>query len=171
MQMEAGLDTGPVLARQTTPISAEDTAATLHDRLSDMSAELMIETLSRLEKASLRAECQPSDGVTYAAKIDKAEARINWSLSSEQVAAHIRGLSPFPGAWTEIAGQRVKVLMADVAPDVAPGTPGEVRDGALAVSCGTGVVRLTTLQRAGKAATVAESFLRGFPVSPGTQLD
>ncbi|MEL7348520.1 MAG: methionyl-tRNA formyltransferase, partial [Pseudomonadota bacterium] len=167
MRMEAGLDTGPVYARAATPIGAEDTAATLHDRLAGMTAALLAETLPRIA-SGLSAEPQPAEGVTYAAKIDKAEARIDWTRPAAAVSAHIRGLSPFPGAWCEIAGDRVKVLMAEEATGIA--APGTVLDAGLTVACGTGAVRLTVLQRAGRGAQDAATFLRGFPVSPQTTL-
>ncbi|WP_406647956.1 methionyl-tRNA formyltransferase [Aliisedimentitalea scapharcae] len=166
MQMEAGLDTGPVLLRASTPIGAEETTAGLHDRLSEMGAIKIVEALSRLN--DLTPEPQPDDGVIYAAKIDKAEARIDWARSAEEVDRQIRGLSPFPGAWTEIDGQRIKVLASRVAE--ASGPAGQVLDETLTVACATGAVSLLRLQRAGKGAQDADMFLRGFPVSEGTQL-
>ena len=166
MQMEAGLDTGPVLLREATPIAANDMTAILHDRLSAMGARLIVEALARLE--SLTPETQPEDGVTYAAKIDKAEAAIDWTRSAEDVDRQIRGLSPFPGAWTYVGETRVKCLMSEVA--AGQGAPGAVLDDALTVACGTGAVRLLSLQRAGKAAQDAETFLRGMPLPAGTKL-
>ncbi|UWQ91018.1 methionyl-tRNA formyltransferase [Rhodobacteraceae bacterium M382] len=166
MQMEAGLDTGPVLLRASTPIGAEETTAGLHDRLSEMGAIKIVEALSRLD--DLTPEPQPEDGVIYAAKIDKAEARIDWARPAEEVDRQIRGLSPFPGAWTEIDGQRIKVLASRVAE--ASGPAGQVLDETLTVACATGAVSLLRLQRAGKGAQDADMFLRGFPVSEGTQL-
>ena len=170
MQMDVGLDTGPVLARQETPIGPEDTAATLHDRLASIGAALMVETLAveTLAAGPVSATPQPETGITYAAKIDKAEARIDWSRSAVALGAHIRGLSPFPGAWCEIAGERVKLLMAR--PEDGTGIPGEVLDNALLVACGTGALRLNTLQRAGKGPMDADTFLRGFAVPCGTRL-
>ena len=165
MQMDAGLDTGPVLACRETPIGPEDTAATLHDRLASIGAALMAETLVA---GPASATPQPETGITYAAKIDKAEARIDWSRSAVALGAHIRGLSPFPGAWCEIAGERVKLLMAR--PEDGTGIPGEVLDNALLVACGTGALRLNTLQRAGKGPMDADTFLRGFAVPCGTRL-
>ncbi|SDE26257.1 methionyl-tRNA formyltransferase [Ruegeria marina] len=166
MQMEAGLDTGPVLLRAATPIGAEETTGALHDRLSAMGAELIIEALARLPE--LTPEPQPEAGVTYAAKIDKAEARVDWTRPAAEIDRQIRGLSPFPGAWTEIEGERVKLLASRQAE--GQGAPGEVLDGALTVACGTGAVTLTRLQRAGKAAQDADIFLRGWPVPRGTRL-
>lgn len=166
MQMEAGLDTGPVLLRGATAIGAEETTAQLHDRLSQMGARLIVEALERID--SLTPEVQPEEGVTYASKIDKAEARIDWTRPAEEVDRQIRGLSPFPGAWCEIDGSRVKLLASRLAEGA--GMPGTVLDDALSVACGQGAVRLLRLQRAGKGAQDAEDFLRGNKVPAGTQL-
>ncbi|CUH66275.1 Methionyl-tRNA formyltransferase [Thalassovita gelatinovora] len=166
MQMEAGLDTGPVLLRRATPIGAQDTTALLHDRLSEMGAGLIVEALARLD--ALTAEVQPEEGVSYAHKIDKAEAAIDWTAPAEAVDRKIRGLSPFPGAYVELDGQRIK-LLASCLVDGA-GDPGEVLDDRLTVACGTGAVRLLRLQRAGKAAQDADIFLRGMALPKGTRL-
>lgn len=166
MRMEAGLDTGPVLLRVETEIAAEDTTGSLHDRLSGMGAALVVEALERLEY--LETEPQPDVGVTYAEKISKDEARIDWARPAAQVDCHIRGLSPFPGAWTDIGGERVKVLLSRVADGA--GEAGEVLDDALTVACGTGAVQLLRLQRAGKGAMERGDFLRGFPVTKGAVL-
>ncbi|WP_170370062.1 methionyl-tRNA formyltransferase [Ruegeria arenilitoris] len=166
MQMEAGLDTGPVLLRQATPIGAEETTAQLNDRLSAMGADLIVQALDRLPE--LTPEPQPEVGVTYAAKIDKAEARVDWSRPAVEVDRQIRGLSPFPGAWTQIEGERVKLLASRLSD--GQGVPGEVLDDALRVACGTGAVELLRLQRAGKAAQDRETFLRGWPIPAGTRL-
>ncbi len=166
MQMEAGLDTGPVLLRAVTPIGAEETTDQLHDRLSVMGAEQIVEALGRLHELS--PEPQAQDGVTYAAKIDKAEARVDWSRSAAEVDRQIRGLSPFPGAWTEIEGERVKLLASRLSD--GQGAPGEVLDDVLRVACGDGAIELLRLQRAGKGAQDKQSFLRGWPVAAGTRL-
>lgn len=163
MQMEAGLDTGPVLMREATVITPEDTTDVLHDRLSAMGARLIVDTLSRLD--TLTPDPQSEQGVTYAHKIDKAESRIDWTLPAEQVDRQIRGLSPFPGAWTERNGERIKLLASELAE--GQGKPGTVLDDMLAVACGKGAVRLLRLQRAGKAAQDAGTFLRGRPIAPG----
>ena len=169
MQMEAGLDTGPVLMRRATPIGAEETTDQLHDRLSAMGAELIVTALGQLD--TLTPEPQPEDGVTYAAKIDKAEAQIDWSAPAAEVDRKIRGLSPFPGAWCEFDGERLKLLASTLADLAADGSaPGQVLDDRLAVACGNGAVRLTRLQRAGKGAQDADTFLRGRPVPAGTRL-
>ena len=166
MQMEAGLDTGPVLLRQSTPIAAGETTAQLHDRLSGMGAMLIVEALAKLP--TLTPMQQPEDGVTYASKIDKAEARVEWSKPAVEVDRLIRGLSPFPGAWTQIAGERVKLLQSAVV-DV-DGPAGKIIDDALTIACGSGAIRPLRLQRAGKAAQDVDEFLRGRPVAAGTQL-
>lgn len=166
MQMQAGLDTGPVLLRSTTPIRAQETTGQLHDRLSVMGAALIVEALARLD--DLTPEPQSASGVTYAAKIDKAEARVDWTRPAQEVDRRIRGLSPFPGAWSEINGQRVKLLGVRLAN--GQGAPGVTLDDALRVACGEGAVQLTQVQRAGKGAQDGASFLRGWPVPQGTQL-
>ncbi|UWQ58709.1 methionyl-tRNA formyltransferase [Leisingera caerulea] len=166
MQMEAGLDTGPVLLREATEIGAEETTAQLHDRLSDMGAGLIVEALRRLPE--LTPQVQPEEGVTYAGKIDKGEAQIDWSRPASDVDRKIRGLSPFPGAWCEIEGQRVKLLASRLAE--GQGAPGEVLDDALTIACGTGAVQLLRLQRAGKSAQDPDVFLRGFPVPKASRL-
>ncbi|HEU0222543.1 MAG TPA: methionyl-tRNA formyltransferase, partial [Paracoccaceae bacterium] len=166
MQMEAGLDTGPVLMREATPIGPRDTAATLHDRLAAIGARLIVQALAHLD--ALVAVPQPEEGVTYAPKIEKAEARVDWRRSAGEIDWQIRGLSPFPGAWCKVAGERVKLLLSERAE--GDGAPGEVLDGALNVACGTGAIRLLSLQRAGREPMAAEAFLRGFRIGPGTRL-
>ena len=166
MQMEAGLDTGPVLLKRETPITKSDTTGILHDRLSHLGAQAIVTALAEL--SHLTPQSQPEEGVTYAAKIDKQEAKIDWSLSAEQLDAHIRGLSPFPGAWFEYEGQRIKVLMSELAS--GDGTPGRSLDDNLTIACGTGAIRLTRLQRAGKSPADAEDFLRGLALPKGTEL-
>lgn len=166
MQMEAGLDTGPVLLSEAIDIGAQETTSELHDRLSGMGARLIVEALARLDQ--LVPEPQPAEGVSYASKIDKAETRVDWTGSSVEVDRLIRGLSPFPGAWCEVSGDRVKLLGSCLAE--GDGAPGEVLDDMLTVACGTGAVRLLRLQRAGKGAQDAAEFLRGRPIGKGTTL-
>src|SRR6056297_2282670 len=166
MQMEAGLDTGPVLLRRATPIGATETTGEVHDRLSALGAEAVVEALGKLD--SLTPESQPNEGVTYAKKIDKSEARVDWTRPAAEVDAHIRGLSPFPGSWTEVEDQRIKLLASTLAND--QGQPGEILDDALTVACGDSAVRLLRLQRAGKGAQDAETFLRGMALPAGTKL-
>jgi methionyl-tRNA formyltransferase len=166
MAMEAGLDTGPVLLSEATPIGAHDTAGTLHDRLSALGGRLIVEALARLD--ALTPEPQPDEGVTYAAKIDKTEAHIDWTRPAADVDRLIRGLSPFPGAWAEAAGARVKLLLSE--PVAGAGVPGTVLDAAPTVACGEGAVRLLRLQRAGRGPQAAADFQRGFPLTPGDRL-
>jgi len=166
MAMEAGLDTGPVLLRAATSIGPRDTAGTLHDRLAAMGAGLIVETLARLD--TLVPERQPEVGATYATKIDKLEARIDWTRPAAEVDRTIRGLSPFPGAWAEVGGERIKVLLSEVA--TGQGAPGTVIDDRLTVACGTGAVRLLRLQRSGGVAIGADAFLRGRPYAAGERL-
>ena len=157
MQMEAGLDTGPVLLRRETGIGATETTADVHDRLSVMGADAVVEALSRLDE--LTPEPQPDDGVTYAEKISKDEARIDWTLPAVEVDRLIRGLSPFPGAWCEADGERLKLLRSELAD--GSGAPGEVLE-PLVVACGDRAVRVHVLQRAGKRAMDVEEALKGW---------
>ncbi|MEM9579305.1 MAG: methionyl-tRNA formyltransferase [Pseudomonadota bacterium] len=166
MQMEAGLDTGPVLLREALHIGAEETTGALHDRLSTLGAGLIVTALAQLP--DLRADPQPEAGVSYASKIDKAEARVDWSERAEVVDRQIRGLSPFPGAWTMLGGERVKLLGSRLA--TGEGAAGVALDDGLTIACGTGSVQITRAQRAGKGAQPADVFLRGMAVPAGTQL-
>jgi methionyl-tRNA formyltransferase len=156
MRMEAGLDTGPVLLREATGIGAGETTADLHDRLSAMGARLIVEAMGRL--GTLVPEVQAQAGVTYAAKIDKAEARVDWSRPAAEVDRLIRGLSPFPGAWCDIAGERVKLLRSRLA--TGQGAPGTVLSG-FTIACGEGAVEITEAQREGKRPMTADDVLRG----------
>jgi len=160
MQMEAGLDTGPVLAEARTAIGAEDTTADLHDRLAAMGAALIVDVLDRLPLPALP---QPAEGVTYAAKIDKAEARVDWTRPAAEVDRLIRGLSPFPGAWCLAGSERLKLLRSRVV--AGSGAPGEVLDG-LTVACGEGAVEITEVQREGRRAVPAAEALRGMALPP-----
>jgi methionyl-tRNA formyltransferase len=172
MRMERGLDTGPVCLAEPVAIPPDMTTGELHDVLAQRGASLMVRALGALERSALDCAPQPADGVTYAAKIDKAEARIDFARPAADVHNLIRGLSPFPGAWfeTDAGGkrERIKVLRAQLAE--GSGAPGEVLDDKLTVACGEGAVRLVDLQRAGKKPMRAEEVLRGFALPPGTQL-
>lgn len=172
MRMDEGLDTGPVCLGRDVAITPDMTAGELHDTLSALGAELMVEALAGLEAGTLRAVPQPLEGVTYAAKIDKRETRIDFAKTATEVANHIRGLSPFPGAWFEanLGGkpERIKVLRASsIAKD---GEPGVLLDGELTIACGKGAIRIEELQRAGKQPMKAADFLRGARLEPGTRL-
>ena len=172
MRMEAGLDTGPVAMEERIAIRSDMTAGDLHDALAPIGADLMGRAVAALGRGSLDFTPQSEDGVTYARKIDKAECRIDWTRSAEEVANQIRGLSPFPGAFFEVdlghGLERIKVLRA--APRDASGTQGTVLDADLTVACGRGSVALVQLQRAGKAPLKAEEFLRGTRLQPGMSL-
>src|SRR5690606_13452707 len=156
----AGLDTGPVLAEARTPIGPEDTTADLHNRLAEMGAALIVEQLERLPQP---ARPQPAEGVTYAQKIDKAEARIDWSQPAAQIDRQIRGLSPFPGAWCLIGDERVKLLRSRLAP--GSGAPGQVLSG-FTIACGEGAVEVLEAQREGKRPMPAIEILRGLTLPP-----
>ncbi len=164
MAMEAGLDTGPVYAREAVPIAASDTTGSLHDTLSELGARMIVDVLDRLPMEPVP---QPETGTTYATKIDKSEARIDWTRPAAQIDRQIRGLSPFPGAWTEMAGERVKLLMSKVVE--GHDEPGTVLPG-LRIACGQGAIQALRLQRAGKSAQDAEEFLRGINLRPGMRL-
>jgi methionyl-tRNA formyltransferase len=172
MKMEAGLDTGPVMKTATTPIREEDTTGDVQDRLALLGAGLMVEALAELEAGPVRLIEQAADGVTHAAKVSTGEARIDWTKPATEVAAHIRGLSPFPGAWFELpetqGAQRIKALHARA--EAGDGEPGLVLDEALLVACGSGAVRITRLQRAGKGPMLADDFQRGSAVAKGWRL-
>ena len=155
MQMEAGLDTGPVLMREVVEIGAEETTADLHDRLSALGARLILQALDQLP---LPAVPQPADGVTYAAKIDKAEARVDWTRPALDVDRLIRGLSPFPGAWVDVKGERVKLLRSRLSE--GRGAPGQVLRG-FTIACGDGAIEITEAQREGKRPMLALEVLRG----------
>jgi methionyl-tRNA formyltransferase len=168
MRMAEGLDTGPVAMAETVAITPDMTAGELHDALARLGADLIARALAALERDSLTLTPQAADGVTYAAKIDKAETRIDWTRPWKEVHDHCRGLAPFPGAWCEIAGVRVKVLRTTRGEGA--GAPGTVLDAGLTVACRDGAVRIVQLQRAGKQAMTADEFLRGTPVAPGSVL-
>jgi methionyl-tRNA formyltransferase len=172
MQMEEGLDTGPVAMAERVPIAADATAGELHDVLSRLGADLMGRALGALERGALKFTPQPEAGVTYAAKIDKAETRIDWSRSWQEVHNHCRGLSPFPGAWFEIGTGKdaVRVKALRTTRGEGSGAPGSVIDDRLTVACGQGSVRLIELQRAGRQPMRANEFLRGTELPPGTVL-
>ncbi len=168
MQMEAGLDTGPILSETTIPIAAKATAGSLHDILAEEGAKLLLETLGHLGDESLMAQPQSEEGITYAAKISKSEAKIDWKKSAIELDRLIRGLNPAPGAFFEHDGLRIKVLSA-VPIDVS-GKPGEVLDGQLIIACGEGALALEMVQPAGKGRMNAAAFLNGHPIRQGEVL-
>lgn len=168
MRMEEGLDTGPVLASAETPITPDDNTATLHDRLSQLGAALLVATLAKVERGEAKETVQNAVGVTYAHKITPAETRIDWTRPAADVDGQIRGLAPAPGAWFELDGARVKALHCRV--EAGAGAPGEVLDEALLIACGQGAVRLLKVQKEGRAPLDAEAFLRGTAVARGLRL-
>ncbi len=165
MRMEEGLDTGPILMAERTPIGRK-TYGELHDELSRLGADLMSRTLAALERGSIADQKQPAEGATYAKKIAKDEARIDWRKPARDVDCLIRGLSPFPGAWSEVKGERVKIL--NCAPASGSGAPGTILDDAITIACGESAIRVTRLQRPGKSAMDATEVLRGFALPAGT---
>jgi methionyl-tRNA formyltransferase len=168
MRMTEGLDEGPVIEGQTVRIDALDTAATLQDRLAEVGAQLLPEALKGVADGIMVETPQLAEGVTYAQKIKASEARIDWTRPAQEIDCHIRGLSPFPGAWFEAGGVRVKALLSQAGE--LEGAPGEVLDEQFLISCGGGSVRILRAQREGKGPQDAADFLRGFPLPPGTQL-
>jgi methionyl-tRNA formyltransferase len=168
MKMEAGLDTGEVAMAERLAITDAMTASDLHDALAPLGADLMVRAMGALERGKLQLIKQSEQGVTYAAKIDKAEARIDWNKPAHAVLRHIHGLSPFPGAWSEIviegAPARLKILRCEKIDHA--GVPGELLDDRLTIACKDGAIRILELQRAGKAPMKAEDFLRGTPLKP-----
>ncbi|KAB2915491.1 MAG: methionyl-tRNA formyltransferase [Hyphomicrobiaceae bacterium] len=172
MRMDEGLDTGPVCLSEPVAIGSDMTAGELHDVMAESGAKLMVRALAELERGCLACVPQPVDGVTYAAKVGKDESRIDFGRPASEVHNHIRGLSPFPGAWfeTSMGGkpERIKVLRTTLSGGA--GAPGSVLDDALTVACAEGAVRILEVQRAGKRPMTAGEFLRGFPLKRGTQL-
>jgi methionyl-tRNA formyltransferase len=168
MQMDEGLDTGAMAMAERVAIGPDMTAGDLHDALARLGADLMLRALAALERGSLTLTPQPAAGVSYAAKIGKDETRIDWSKPCRQVHDHIRGLSPFPGAWFEIGGVRVKALRSTKGEGAA--APGTLLDDHLTIACGDGAVRLTQVQRAGRQPMATEEFLRGTAVKVGIVL-
>lgn len=169
MQMDEGLDTGPILLAESVPIEPQATAAALHDRLAASGARLVVRALDELAAGRLVPRPQPGEGATYAKKLGREEGRLDWRRPAVELERAVRALNPWPGVWFEHAGERIKVLAAAIAArgDAAPGT---VLDDRLTVACGVGALRPTTLQRGGRAAQDAAAFLRGYPVPAGTML-
>ena len=171
MRMDEGLDTGPILMAEAVPIGPETTGGTLHDTLAALSARMVMDALSALAAGTLAETPQHADGATYAAKLEKQEAAIDWRAPAARIERTVRALAPAPGAWFSHGGGRIKILAATVAHPAAEAPPGTVIDEALTIACGEGsALRPLRLQRAGKAPMATEAFLRGRPVDIGTQL-
>ena len=162
MQMEAGLDTGPMLLREAVPIGPATTAATLHDDLAALGARLILRALAERSEPV----AQPKAGVTYAPKLTRADGRLDWTRTAAELDRQVRGLLPWPGAWTELRGETLKVLEAEL--EEGSGPPGTALDDALLIACGDGALRLRRVQRPGRGAMDAGAMLRGAPVPPGT---
>jgi methionyl-tRNA formyltransferase len=167
MRMAEGLDTGPVLMAERAAIDRK-TYGELHGKLAQLGADVMVRVLAALGRGSISEHPQGEDGVTYAKKISKDEARIDWTRSARELDCLVRGLSPHPGAWCEARGERLKILYCD--PMEGHGNPGEILDDRLTIACGEGAVRLARVQRAGRAAVDSAEFLRGFPLHRGEML-
>jgi methionyl-tRNA formyltransferase len=171
MKMDVGLDTGDVAMAERLTITDRMTASDVHDALARLGADLMVRAMAALDRGALQLTRQSEAGVTYAAKIEKAEAKIDWSRPAHAVLHHIHGLSPFPGAWSEVPVDsetvRVKILRCE--PAKGSGAPGAVLDELLTIACGDGAIRIIELQRAGKAPMKVAEFLRGTPLKPGAR--
>jgi methionyl-tRNA formyltransferase len=172
MQMDRGLDTGPVLAAEAIPIAADDTGASLHDKLAELGARLIVTVLAQLERGPLSAQAQPAEGASYAAKITKAEAEIDWSAAAAVIERKVRAFNPLPGASATVKGAGLKIWRACVSP--AGGTPGTILEagaGGIVVACGAHALRVLELQRAGGKRLAAAQFLAGFPLAAGVRLE
>jgi methionyl-tRNA formyltransferase len=171
MKMDVGLDTGDVAMAERLTITDRMTASDVHDALARLGADLMVRAMAALERGALQLTKQSADGVTYAAKIEKAEAKIDWSKPAHVVLRHIHGLSPFPGAWSEVAldGEAVRVKILRCEPARGTGAPGQLLDDQLTIACSDGAIRVVELQRSGKAPMKTADFLRGTPLKPGAR--
>jgi methionyl-tRNA formyltransferase len=170
MQMDEGLDTGPMLLKEAVPIGPETTASQLHDRLAELGARMIVATLDAAETGRLTPEPQPAEGATYAPKLQRDEGRIDWRRPASEIERMVRALNPWPGVSFEAAGERLKLLSAEMVPYEGAAAPGTVLDRDLTIACGGGALRPLRLQRPGREAVDAAAFLRGRPVTPGTRL-
>jgi len=171
MQMDEGLDTGPMLMQLTQPIGANMTARELHDALAELGAQAIVTALDRLSRGELTPVPQPTAGVTYAAKLSREEGRLDWRRPAIELTRQVRAFDPWPGAWFEHRGERMKVLRAQAIDRSGDAAPGTVLDDRLTVACGDGALAIMRLQRAGKAALETDDFLRGYPIPAGTVLE
>ena len=170
MRMDEGLDTGPVLLQERVAIGPQMTAGELSESLAALGGRLMLQALDGLARGTLVARPQPREGVTYAAKLRREEARLDWRLPADALERQVRAFDPWPGAWFDAGGERIRVLMAEALPQAATAPPGTIIDARLAIACGAGVLRPLRLQRPGRAALDAAEFLRGFALPQGTVL-
>ena len=171
MQMDEGLDTGAMVAAEATPIGSADTAGALHDRLAEIGARLIVDSLAGLDEGRSRATPQPADGSTYARKLARDDGALDWRRPAAALERQVRALHPRPGAWFRHAGDRIQVHAAALEATASGGAPGTVLDDRLTVACGDGALRLAQVQRPGRAAMTAEAFLRGYALLPGTVLE
>ncbi|WP_448202680.1 methionyl-tRNA formyltransferase [Azospirillum sp. sgz302134] len=171
MQMDIGLDTGAMLLKDRVPITAHTTATSLHDDLAAMGARLIVEALDGIAEGRLTAEPQPEEGVTYAAKLTREDGRLDWTRDAAYVERQVRALTPWPGCWFDIRNERIKVLKAEPSPDARKAAPGTLLDDRLTIACADGAVRLTAVQRPGKAPVDGAAFLRGFALPVGSVLE
>ncbi len=174
MQVDQGLDTGPILLQEAVPIGSRSTAQELHDDLARLGADLMVQALERLDQGRLAPRPQPDQGATYAAKLGRTESRLDWRLSAADLDRRVRAFSPWPGAVADLPGPKgpetIKVLAVEVLPLDSEAAPGTLLDGRLTIACGAGALRLLRVQRPGKGPLEAAAFLRGFPLKPGARL-
>jgi len=170
MQMDEGLDTGAMALTGAVPIGSKTTASDLHDRLAEQGARLIVEAMDRLGKGTLATAPQPETGATYAPKLTREHGRLDWHRPAADLERRVRALTPWPGAWFEAQGERIKVLTAEVVEGVESAAPGTLLDGRLTFACGNRAVRLTRVQRPGRGPVDGEAFLRGFPLPVGTRL-
>ncbi|HEY4136121.1 MAG TPA: methionyl-tRNA formyltransferase [Alphaproteobacteria bacterium] len=171
MQMDEGLDTGPMLLRDSVPITSGSTAETLHDALAEMGARLIVQALADLTAGKLTPTPQPAEGATYAKKLSRDDGVIDWRRPAAEIERQARALTPWPGAFFSHDGKRIKLLAASARAASSQKAPGTVLDDKLSIACGSGVLTLTRLQREGRAALEADAFLRGYALPAGTQLD
>jgi methionyl-tRNA formyltransferase len=169
MQMDEGLDTGPILLRRAVAIAPRATAAQLHEQLANMGASLLLQAMQGLATGQLKAEPQPAMGFTYAAKLKTHEGQIDWRKTNVELDRLVRALNPAPGVWFSDRGERIKVLEAEAV--AGAGAPGEVLDDQLTVACGQGALKVLRLQRPGKTLLPAMEFLRGYPIARGARLE
>ena len=170
MQVDEGLDTGPILLREAIPIGPRETAGSLSERLAALGARMIVEALDGLARGEIEPRSQPADGATYAAKLRRDEARLDWHRAAAELERQVRAFDPWPGAFFEGRGERIRVLAAKTGPQTAPAPPGTVLDERLSIACAGGVFRPLRLQRAGRAPLDTGAFLRGFALPPGTVL-
>jgi len=169
MRMDEGLDTGPVYLTESIPIDANETSSSLHDKLAELGARNIVTALNGIASGELQAHSQPADGATYAHKVTKAQAQIEWARPASEIERAVRAFNPFPGAYSRLDKHLIKVWAAQlaVAASDQPGLVTAVSDGGIVVTCGSGALRLTALQREGGKRLPAADFVRGFPIEPG----